>query len=91
MNKNIGYGDEVAKIFGLKQGERFKLKPTDYAICLGCKPLDEIYVFSADQLMHVGCNDGWSDLYGWNANVLERMILGLYTVEKIQEQESKHD
>ena len=91
MNKNIGYGDEVAKIFGLKQGERFKLKPTDYAICLGYKPLDEIYVFSADQLMHVGCNDGWSDLYGWNANVLERMILGLYTVEKIQEQESKHD
>jgi hypothetical protein len=85
MNEIIGYGDQVAKIFGLKQGERFKLKPTEYAKVLGYKPLYEIYVFSADQLMSVGQYDGWSDLYGWNANVLERMILGLYTVKKIHE------
>ena len=87
MNEIIGYGDQVAKIFGLKQSERFKLKPTEYAKVLGYKPLDEIYVFSADQLMRVGQYDGWSDLYGWNSGTLEKMICGLYVVEK--EQESK--
>lgn len=85
MNENIGYGDQVAKIFDLKQGERFKLKLTEHAIVLGYKPLVETFVFSADQLMHVGYDDGWSDLYGGDARILEKMICGLYVVEKLQE------
>ena len=87
MSEIIGYGNEVAKIFGLKQGERFKLKLTEHAKALGYKPIEDIYAFSADQLMRVGNNDGWSDLYGGNSGTLEKMICGLYVVEN--EQESK--
>ena len=84
MSEIIGYGNEVAKIFGLKQGERFKLKLTEHAKALGYKPIEDIYAFSADQLMRVGYDDGWSDLYGGDARILEKMICGLYTVEKLK-------
>ena len=83
MNETIGHGEEVAKIFGLKPDERFKLKCSDLATVLGHKPLERTYVFAGDQLMHVGYDDGWSDLYGGDAYILERMIAGLYIVEKI--------
>ena len=81
-NMNKSYIEQVANMLGVEFNEEFKIKPTRTGRVYGCKEYDTVFKF-CHELLYKGYNDGWSEWYGCDGNILYQLLLGKYEVVKL--------